>query len=174
MSSDLLDHVNSTEKPFESRANLLIDPSFRVAEFGRSKSLSSSEDRARFHALRNWADLIIVGSATFKAEPYSKLKIPIQVYSRSDREILDWNLEFTRLAERYGRNLLIEAGPGLLQQIIISGALDQLHLTRTLRRSSDLASPVFDSVLFKEIESSWLTTSDEKIGEDRFTVFRRH
>jgi riboflavin biosynthesis pyrimidine reductase len=173
MSIDPPERERCPEKLFESRANLLIDPNARVAEFGSSKSLSSPEDRARFHALRNWADLIIVGGRTFKAEPYSGSTIPVHVFSRSDREISDWYQEFIELAQRYGRNLLIEAGPELLQQIIRAGALDHLHLTRTLRMSNDATSPVFSAPLMREIEEQWFITSDEEVGEDRFTIFSR-
>lgn len=157
-------------------ASLLIDPSGRVRRGKSSTPLSSPEDRTRFRSLRRWADCIVIGGQTANAEPYSKIaaesRIPLVIYSRSGREVVDWQSEFADLASIHGRHLLVEAGPGLLEQLIDSEVIDRLYLTRTTRRSDDEASPKFDTSLLAESRSFELIERIEG-QEDLFEIYQR-
>lgn len=125
-------------------ATLLIDPLGRVSEGGTSRALSSPNDRNRFLSLRRWGFCILIGGRTFEAESYGVSRLPVEVFSRSERVIESWPVELENLKCKYGRRILIEAGPGLLHQLLDADLIDRLYLTRTDRRSSDPKSPVFD------------------------------
>jgi riboflavin biosynthesis pyrimidine reductase len=154
---------------FQSRANILIDPLGRVRAGRNSSSLSGKEDRKRFHQLREWADCILIGGETFRSEPYKDCPRPLIVFSRTEKTISDWRKEFREIAAKYGENILVEAGPGLLEQLIEAEVIDQIHLTRTIRESQDSSSPVFH---LNKI-SDWRLISREEENGDLFEVYRR-
>jgi riboflavin biosynthesis pyrimidine reductase len=157
------------------RANILIDPDGRVRSGRNSSPLSSPADRARFHQLRHWADCIVVGGATFRSEPYQnssrneKEGAPIITFSRSSEEITDWRKAFNEISSHHGDQILVEAGPNLLHQLINAGIIDELYLTRTQRESEDLESPRFDLAWI----DGWPLVSREISSEDLFEVYSR-
>lgn len=158
-------------------ASLLIDPNGRVRDGESSRSLSSPADRERFLSLRQWGDCIVIGSRTESAESYRRSRLPVVVYSRGREMISDWQVEMRKLRARYGDHVLVEAGPGILHQLIEQGALDQLFLTRTSRISTDKESPLFDlKFLGSEhglqlMESTEIEAADGSV--DRFETYRR-
>ena len=119
----------------------------------------------------------MVGGRTAAVEPYAQIAkksgIAVAIYSRSDREIVDWQEEFERLKSIHGSHLIVEAGPALLEVLIAVGLIDRLYLTRTERRSSDEESPVFDLSLLDPSGSFTLVEQLES-SEDRFEVYQRH
>lgn len=164
-----LDSTTDMTPDFQARANILIDPLGRVRAGKNSARLSSTGDRVRFHQLRAWADCIVVGGETFRREPYDKSTLPIIVFSRSERVISDWQVEFLEISKIYGSKILIEAGPDLLTQLIDARVIEQIHLTRTNRHSDDIESPVFDLSRIKD----WKVISVENDEENVFEVYRR-
>lgn len=154
---------------FQARANILIDPFGRVRSGQNSAPLSSPSDRRRFHQLRSWADCIVIGGETFRSEPYHLTSIPVIHFSRSKEVISDWAVEFLEIAQRHGQKILIEAGPGLLHQLLENSIVEQLHITRTQRRSEDLSSPIFDLSLI----ATWQLLSSETEDQETFEVFVR-
>lgn len=163
-----LDSTTDMTHDYQSRANILIDPLGRVRAGSNSAHLSSKEDRKRFHQLRDWAECIVVGGETFRSEPYDRVSLPVISFSRSTREISDWHLEFVEISKKFGSKILVEAGPNLLNQLIEANVINQIHLTRTRRRSDDIASPVFS---LDQI-SDWQMISQEVGDEDVFEVYR--
>lgn len=125
-------------------ATLLIDPLGRVSEGGTSRGLSSALDRERFLSFRRWGRCILIGGQTFQVESYQGSRLPVEVFSRSKREITSWSAELERLKRKYGKRILVEAGPGLLHQLLDDDLIDRLYLTRSDRESSDSHSPIFD------------------------------
>lgn len=151
-------------------ATLLVDPQGRVSQGGTSRTLSTPLDRDRFLSFRKWGSCILIGGRTFRVESYGSARLPVEVFSRKTRVIDSWSVELDRLKREHGRRILVEAGPGLLQQLLDERLIDRLYLTRTDRRSSDQQSPVFDlerlnkSAAMKCIESV-------RIGEDTFEIY---
>jgi riboflavin biosynthesis pyrimidine reductase len=153
-------------------ASLLIDPMGRVREGSSSRPLSSPEDRQRFLSLRTLADCILVGRRTWESESYSKTKTPVVVYSRRINPITQWNLEILRLQREYGPQVVIEAGPDLLGQLLKEDVIDRLYLTKTSRESRDESSPRFDLETFLFSETMELIESIAG-EEDFFEVYQR-
>ena len=152
-------------------ASLLIDPKGRVRDGQNSRKLSSPEDRRRFLALRRWADVILVGSKTFATESYEKTRVPVIVYSRREREINDWSLEVSRIKAGHGKKVFIEAGPGLLEEMIQQGVIDRLYLTKTSRVSDDSSSPIFHTEILEDSGLELISTDISP--EDRHEIYQR-
>ncbi len=151
-------------------ATLLIDPSGKVSEGGTSRPLSSPFDRERFLSFRRWGRCIVVGGRTFQVESYQGSRIPVEVYSYSNRAITSWAGELERLKKKYGGRILVEAGPGLLHQLLDADLIDRLYLTRTDRCSSDLESPVFD--LNRVMKSGTMKCIESfRVGQDLFETY---
>ena len=121
-------------------ANLVIGADGSTTRDGSSRGLSFEADRQRFHQLRGEFDVILVGGNTARSEPYSKTPIPLIVLTHGAlpqrlagnplaqawEQSLDQALP--RARETFG-DVLIEAGPGLLQQGLEQGLIPELFLT---------------------------------------------
>lgn len=167
-------HDHSIEIPAHISlvASLVVDKVGRVSDAGSSLPLSSAEDRTRLRTLRNWASAIIVGSKTYQSGGYQRSPIPVIVYSRGKEEIGDWSHEMNRIRATHGPNILIEAGPNILEQLLRDRLIDRLYLTRTSRKSQDAASPYFDLSLLGV--GSDLELVDTMMGlEDVFEIYER-
>lgn len=120
---------------------------------GRSRGITTSEDRKRFLALRQSTEFgaIVVGSATAEAEPYANTPHPLYIYRRSSGLSPGQFIESVGAQVR-GR-ILCEGGVTFLHQLLTDERLDSLHLSRTsalgdghfldedlLRRKMSLAS----------------------------------
>ena len=64
-------------------ANLVLGSDGSTSLDGSSKSLSSTEDRRRFHELRTRASAILIGGNTARTEPYATTPVPLVVITRS-------------------------------------------------------------------------------------------
>lgn len=173
---DLSIDPHSLPAALNAIASLLIDPEGRVRQGRSSRALSSPQDRIRLRSMRQWGDCIAIGRQTSQAEPYAKItaeaEIPLVIYSRTKREITDWQDEFARLRFLHGPRILVEAGPALLEQMIEQAVIDRLYLTRTSRVSSDANSPRFNLEL---LAASGPFDPIERIegDEDLFEVYQR-
>lgn len=128
-------------------ANLVVGRNLATSLHGRSSALSFPADRARFHALRGGASAIVIGGATFRAEPYFKNEDrsnvkPLLVATKNSSllnssyagiEFIDMepqNLIESALA-KFGAPILIEGGVAFITPLISSCQIDRLYLTRS-------------------------------------------
>ena len=123
-------------------ANLVLGSDGSTSLDGSSKSLSSAEDRKRFHELRAQASVILIGGNTARSEPYAQTPVPLVVITRSG-EIPDsvranpkthvWELDPISAVEKarkeFGGSLLVEGGIRLVQELLLANQIDELYLT---------------------------------------------
>ena len=109
---------------------------------GSSSGISSGADRTTFLARRRNADFILIGGQTARTEPYHRTPVPVVVASRSminalaDNRLAHWwNLPPVSALEKgvkkFGPNVLVEAGPQLINELIQARVLDGIYLSIT-------------------------------------------
>lgn len=156
-------------------ANLVLGSDGSTTLDGSSKSLSSAEDRKRFHELRAQASVILIGGNTARTEPYAQTPVPLIVISKSG-DIPDsvrknsiaqiWDLDpisaVEKAQEKFGGNLLVEGGMNLIQELLIANKIDELYLTLSKKSGGE---NVYDlSALTRE----FTVESSEKIEGETF------
>jgi riboflavin biosynthesis pyrimidine reductase len=123
-------------------ANLVLGSDGSTSMGGRSKSLSSAEDRRRFHEVRAQASVILIGGNTARTEPYAQTPVPLVVITRSG-EIPEsvranpkthvWELDPISAVEKalkeFGGTVLVEGGIRLVQELLLANQIDELYLT---------------------------------------------
>lgn len=135
-------------------ANLIVGADGSTTLANSSMGLSTDEDRRRFHELRSKNDLILIGGNTARREPYKRTPIPLYIlthtkvrlqpknqlakqFALSPIEIIN-ELKSSFNPEQSGPiNLLVEAGPALLKQMIDEGLIDNLYLTINQEKTGD-------------------------------------
>ena len=135
-------------------ANLIVGADGSTTLANSSRGLSTDEDRRRFHELRSKNDLILIGGNTARREPYKRTPIPLYIlthtkvrlqpknqlakqFALSPIEIIN-ELKSSFNPEQSGPiNLLVEAGPALLKQMIDEGLIDNLYLTINQEKTGD-------------------------------------
>ena len=125
-------------------ANLVIGSDGATSKNGSSLGLSSTHDRARFHEIRSQSDAILIGGATARREPYKKTPIPLFIVTHSQVKLQPKNhlakqlnmdplaalVEIEKFfADKTNVQLLVEAGPKLLQVLLEKKKIDKLYLT---------------------------------------------
>lgn len=109
---------------------------------GSSSGISSGADRTTFLARRRNADFILIGGQTARTEPYHRTPVPVVVTSRSminalaDNRLAHWwNLSpvsaLKKGIKKFGPNVLVEAGPQLINELIQARVLDGIYLSIT-------------------------------------------
>ena len=162
-------------------ANLVLGSDGSTSLDGSSKSLSSAEDRKRFHELRAQASVILIGGNTARSEPYAQTPVPLVVITRSG-EIPDsvranpktqvWELDPTSAIEKarkeFGGSVLVEGGIRLVQELLIANQIDELYLTLSKVSGGE---NVYDlSALTRE----FTVESSEKIDGETFLKLIRN
>jgi riboflavin biosynthesis pyrimidine reductase len=162
-------------------ANLVLGSDGSTSLDGSSKSLSSAEDRKRFHELRAQASVILIGGNTARSEPYAQTPVPLVVISRSG-EIPDsvranpkthvWELDpisaVEKAREEFGGSLLVEGGIRLVQELLLANQIDELYLTLSKVSGGE---NVYDlSALTRE----FTVESSEKIDGETFLKLIRN
>jgi len=135
-------------------ANLIVGADGSTTLANSSMGLSTDEDRRRFHELRSKNDLILIGGNTARREPYKRTPIPLYIlthtkvrlqpknqlakqFALSPAEMIN-ELKSSFNSEQSGPiNLLVEAGPALLKQMIDEGLIDNLYLTINQEKTGD-------------------------------------
>ena len=123
-------------------ATLVVGKDGSTSKDGRSAGVASSADRAAFLARRRLADCILIGGNTARNEPYQRTPVPVVVISHSminplanNRRAHWWNTSaeeaISRANRLFGKNILIEAGPALITDLITKGIIDRLELSVT-------------------------------------------
>ena len=123
-------------------ANLVLGSDGSTTLDGSSKSLSSAEDRKRFHELRAQASVILIGGNTARNEPYAETPVPLVVITRSNDipgSVRDnpkariWELDpisaIEKAQKEFGECVLVEGGMKLIQELLIADKIDELYLT---------------------------------------------
>ena len=156
-------------------ANLVIGLDGSTTSAGSSAKLSSQEDRRRFHELRKRADVILIGGATARNEPYQKSPVPLlvtskfkeitEISSNEKAEIINLDpvssIKYAR--EKYGEAVLIEGGPNFLLEVI--GEVDELYITIS-SKSGDGQVVSFDG-----LTRNFIMEDMEKIDQEIFYKF---
>lgn len=135
-------------------ANLIVGADGSTTLANSSMGLSTDVDRRRFHELRSKNDLILIGGNTARREPYKRTPIPLYILTHTKVRLQPKNqlakqfalnpaqmineLKSSFNSEQSGPiNLLVEAGPALLKQMIDEGLIDNLYLTINQEKTGD-------------------------------------
>jgi len=162
-------------------ANLVLGSDGSTSLDGSSKSLSSAEDRRRFHELRAQASVILIGGNTARNEPYAQTPVPLVVITRSGQipesiranpNAHIWELDpisaVDNARKEFGECVLVEAGMSLIQELLVANKIDELYLTLSKISGGE---NVYDlSALTRE----FTVESSEKIDGETFLKLIRN
>ena len=123
-------------------ASLVVGADGSTSKNGSSSGISSGADRTTFLSRRRNADFILIGGQTARTERYHRTPVPVVVASHSminalaDNRLAHWwNLSpvsaLKKGAEKFGPNVLVEAGPRLINELIQARVLDGIYLSIT-------------------------------------------
>ena len=170
-------------KPVIVTANLIVGKDGSTSISGSSTPLSTQEDRERFQALRLKNDLILIGGNPARREPYKKTPIPLYILTHTKVRLQPKNqlakqfsLSAKEMIAEIGNkfeggkeviNLLVEAGPGLLTQMISDSLIDQLYLTVNLDQTGD------NQISISDLTSSFELVESEIVGSCEFRVYKK-
>ena len=123
-------------------ASLVVGADGSTSKNGSSSGISSGADRTTFLSRRRNADFILIGGQTARTEPYHRTPVPVVVTSRSminalaDNRLAHWwNLSPVSALEKgvkkFGPNVLVEAGPRVINELIQARVLDGIYLSIT-------------------------------------------
>ena len=161
-------------------ANLVVSASGATSKDGSSIGLSSPADRQRFHDLRKQSDAILIGGSTARREPYKKTPIPLFIITHSLVRLQPKNQLAKQLnlppksalteisnffANKESAQILVEAGPKLLTQMIDEGLIQTLYLTINHGATGE------NIIDLKELVKGFKLISSEKIADDEFQIY---
>ena len=162
-------------------ANLVMGSDGSTTLDGSSKSLSSSQDRSRFHELRALASVILIGGNTARTEPYASTPVPLVIITKSG-EIPEniranplaqiWEQNPVSAVERaqgeFGGNVLVEGGINLLKELLTANKIDELYLTISERTGGE---NIYD---LSALTRDFTVESSEKSGGETFLKLTRN
>ena len=170
-------------KPVIVTANLIVGKDGSTSISGSSTPLSTQEDRERFQALRLKNDLILIGGNTARREPYKKTPIPLYILTHTKVRLQPKNQlakQFSLSAKEMiaeictkfenGKeviNLLVEAGPSLLTQMISDSLIDQFYLTINLELTGD------NQISISDLTRSFELVENEIVGNCEFRIYKK-
>ncbi len=144
-------------------ANLIVGADGSTTIAGSSRALSFVADRKRFHQLRSKFNVILIGGATARNEPYFKTPSPLIVLTHQSlpptvaanplaqawREPIAHAIP--RASALYG-DVLIEGGPRLLREALAERLVGELFITFSLTRGGENSIEISDFIRgFKEV-----------------------
>jgi len=149
-------------------ASLVVGADGSTSKNGSSSGISSGADRTTFLARRRNADFILIGGQTARTEPYHRTPVPVVVDSRSminalaDNRLAHWcNLSPVGALEKgrkkFGPNVLVEAGPRLINELIKARVLDGIYLSITSVIDGD------DVINIEELLSNFASVERDEI-----------
>jgi riboflavin biosynthesis pyrimidine reductase len=155
-------------------ASLVVGADGSTSKNGSSGGISSGVDRTTFLARRRNADFILIGGQTARTEPYHRTPVPVVVASRSminaladNRLAYWWNLPPVSALEKgikkFGPNVLVEAGPQLINELIQARVLDGIYISITSVTDGD------DVINIEELLSNF-TSIDRNEIEGTFFI----
>ena len=170
-------------KPVIVTANLIVGKDGSTSISGSSTPLSTQEDRERFQTLRLKNDLILIGGNTARREPYKKTPIPLYILTHTKVRLQPKNqlakqfsLSAKELISEIGSkfesgkeviNLLVEAGPSLLTQMISDSLIDQFYLTINLELTGD------NQISISDLTRSFELVENEIVGSCEFRLYKK-
>jgi riboflavin biosynthesis pyrimidine reductase len=170
-------------KPVIVTANLIVGKDGSTSISGSSTPLSTQEDRERFQALRLKNDLILIGGNTARREPYKKTPIPLYILTHTKVRLQPKNQlakQFSLSAKEMiaeictkfenGKeviNLLVEAGPSLLTQMISDSLIDLFYLTVNLELTGD------NQISISDLTRSFELVENEIVGSCEFRLYKK-
>ncbi|MFY8169252.1 MAG: dihydrofolate reductase family protein [Candidatus Nanopelagicus sp.] len=170
-------------KPVIVTANLIVGKDGSTSISGSSTPLSTQEDRERFQALRLKNDLILIGGNTARREPYKKTPIPLYILTHTKVRLQPKNqlakqfsLSIKEMISEIGNkfeggkeviNLLVEAGPSLLTQMISDSLIDQFYLTINLELTGD------NQISISDLTCSFELVESEIVGSCEFRIYKK-
>jgi riboflavin biosynthesis pyrimidine reductase len=98
------------------RANFIVGQDGSSTHNGSSIGLSNEIDKEEFRRLRTECDVVVIGGNTARNEPYKNLNKPLEE-------------AIAIIKEKFGENILVEAGWKLLRNAIENRLIDELYLT---------------------------------------------
>jgi dihydrofolate reductase len=149
-------------------ASLVVGADGSTSKNGSSSGISSGADRTTFLARRRNADFLLIGGQTARTEPYHRTPVPVVVASRSMLNALAnnrlahwWNLSPVSALEKgrkkFGPNVLVEAGPRLINELIQARVLDGIYLSITSVTDGD------DLINIEELLSNFASVERDEI-----------
>ena len=150
-----------------------------------SIGLSTDEDRLRFKQLRSKSDLILIGGNTARREPYKRTPVPLYILTHAKVRLQPKNqlakqfsMSITDLFSEISNNfspiettspinLLVEAGPILLQEMIELSLINHLYLTKNLEKSGE------NKISIEELTATFKLISNERVGACEFLHYQK-
>jgi riboflavin biosynthesis pyrimidine reductase len=166
-------------------ANLIVGNDGSTTANNSSIGLSTDEDRLRFQQLRDQSDLILIGGNTARREPYKRTPIPLYILTHAKVRLqpknqlakqfsMSINDLFTEISNNFPPteitspiNLLVEAGPILLKQMIELSLIDNLYLTKNLEKSGE------NKISIAELTAPFRLVTSEIVGSCEFVRFQK-
>lgn len=129
-------------------ASLVVGVDGSSTKFGSSRGVSSKADRTVFLERRRSFDAILIGGNTARTEPYSYSPVPLIVISRSTINPLPenpnvhiWNITpaqaISRAHTEFGERILVEAGVGMIKELLADKLIDEFFLTVTREQDGE-------------------------------------
>ena len=129
-------------------ASLVVGVDGSTTKFGISGGVSSKADRMVFLERRRSFDAILIGGNTARTEPYSFSPVPLIVISRSTINPLPenpnvhvWNTTPAQAINRaqieFGKRILVEAGVGIIKELLAEKLIDEFFLTVTREQAGE-------------------------------------
>lgn len=125
-------------------ASLVVGANGACSIEGQSRGLSTPPDRERFLERHRNATAFIIGKQSSARERYSRVDIPIFVFTRETTPLhfehpmmqqinssFGLNEIVTLIDERIEGNIVVESGPLLLMALVQEGCIDYLELSIT-------------------------------------------
>jgi riboflavin biosynthesis pyrimidine reductase len=149
-------------------ASLVVGADGSTSKNGSSSGISSGVDRTTFLARRRNADFILIGGQTARTEPYHRTPVPVVVVSHSMINALAnnrlahwWNLSPVSALEKgrkkFGPNVLVEAGPQIINELIQARVLDGIFLSITKATDGE------DAINIEELLSNFTSIDRNEI-----------
>ncbi len=162
-------------------ANLIVGADGSTIKNGSSMGLSTPADRKLFHQLRSQSTAIVIGGNTARREPYKKTAIPLYIITHSKLRLqpknqlakqlnLDpisaLNFILAEIADQPSAQLLIEAGPKLLMDLIKTRMVDHLYLTINHALDGE------NKIDLKQLTAEFNLTDTRLVGGCEFQIFQ--
>jgi len=166
-------------------ANLIVGNDGSTTSNNSSIGLSTDEDRLRFQQLRSRSDLILIGGNTARREPYKRTPIPLYILTHAMVRLQPKNQlakqfslgigeMFSEISNNFPPtnstspiNLLVEAGPVLLKQMIDLRLIDHLYLTKNLEKNGE------NKISIEELTRPFKLVTSERVGPCEFMHYQK-
>lgn len=166
-------------------ANLIVGSDGATTAGGSSIGLSTAQDRSRFNNLRGKSDLILIGGNTARREPYKRTPIPLYILTHGNLRLQPKNqlvkqfmMPVADLVSQIARNfppvdsklpinLLVEAGPKLLQEMIDQGLIDYLYLTINHEKTGE------NQISVEKLTTTFKLAESQEVGSCHFNYYKK-